>query len=422
MSVIKVYRYHRPVWLPVILTGSLSILIAAYVLLPAQSVNAAGPGGGISLAQAPAGTGRQTPEAAPRETDPEHLRAGDTLAAPQTPEAAPRETPPWETTHGKTAPAGQADQADQAGESRSPRTPAPLAGEAPLAQLFGEVPETPRTEQAEAAVPGANHRRMAPPGAARTETASQEQERGRDKPAPAPGLAPPGVDGTVEFDRRRDKPAPAPRLAPQPPEAAEDIALLRRDLVRLSREMQSLQDTVRQALTGPTRPEHKTAHGAQARPAGAAPARRAQQPSQQPSGPLHRVRAGDTLGAIAARHGLPLACLLHWNGLRRTDVIHPGQGLHLSGDTPCASPRMQTRQRAGPKPRRRAAPDDPGPALEHWVILGMNTRQAALLSPDQQVHLFAIGEIVPGAGRIIRLDSRRKLVTTRRGVIHSLGR
>lgn len=44
----------------------------------------------------------------------------------------------------------------------------------------------------------------------------------------------------------------------------------------------------------------------------------------------YTVRRGDTLSAIAQRHGLRLTDLLHWNGLGRSSVLHPGQTLRLS--------------------------------------------------------------------------------------------
>lgn len=41
------------------------------------------------------------------------------------------------------------------------------------------------------------------------------------------------------------------------------------------------------------------------------------------------VRPGDTLSAIAARHGTTVAALVRANGIRNPDLIHPGQVLHL---------------------------------------------------------------------------------------------
>lgn len=43
----------------------------------------------------------------------------------------------------------------------------------------------------------------------------------------------------------------------------------------------------------------------------------------------YRVRSGDTLGAIAARHRVALADLLRWNRLDAKTLIHPGQRLRL---------------------------------------------------------------------------------------------
>jgi hypothetical protein len=42
------------------------------------------------------------------------------------------------------------------------------------------------------------------------------------------------------------------------------------------------------------------------------------------------VRAGDSLGAIADRHGVALSTLERLNGLSRNAVIHPGQRLRVS--------------------------------------------------------------------------------------------
>ncbi|NJC22072.1 LysM repeat protein [Arthrobacter pigmenti] len=51
----------------------------------------------------------------------------------------------------------------------------------------------------------------------------------------------------------------------------------------------------------------------------------------QPSGGQYTIRAGDTLGAIAARHGISLSALLSANKLTATTIIHPGKKLTIPG-------------------------------------------------------------------------------------------
>ena len=50
-----------------------------------------------------------------------------------------------------------------------------------------------------------------------------------------------------------------------------------------------------------------------------------------PATGVHTVAAGDTLGAIAALHGINLDTLLAQNGLSYASVIYPGQQIQLTG-------------------------------------------------------------------------------------------
>lgn len=52
----------------------------------------------------------------------------------------------------------------------------------------------------------------------------------------------------------------------------------------------------------------------------------------------YTVAAGDTLFAIAQRHGIPLDALLSANGLDRSSIIYPGQALAVSVAAPVAAP------------------------------------------------------------------------------------
>lgn len=51
----------------------------------------------------------------------------------------------------------------------------------------------------------------------------------------------------------------------------------------------------------------------------------------------YTIKRGDTISAIAARHGLRTADVLAWNGLRWSSVIHPGQVIRLSAATTTAT-------------------------------------------------------------------------------------
>jgi len=64
----------------------------------------------------------------------------------------------------------------------------------------------------------------------------------------------------------------------------------------------------------------------------------------------YTVRPGDTVTAIAIRHGLRTADVLAWNGLGWRSVIYPGQTLRLTSKSSAAKPA------AKPAPARAAAP------------------------------------------------------------------
>lgn len=52
----------------------------------------------------------------------------------------------------------------------------------------------------------------------------------------------------------------------------------------------------------------------------------------------YTIKPGDTVGAIAARHGLRTADVLAWNGLSWRSVIYPGQKLRLSAAATATKP------------------------------------------------------------------------------------
>jgi LysM repeat protein len=85
-------------------------------------------------------------------------------------------------------------------------------------------------------------------------------------------------------------------------------------------------------------------------PTPAAPAATPEAPAapSPASGSVYTVKSGDTLGAIAARHGVKLSEVLGWNGLNMGSIIYPGQKIKIGAGTSAA-----------PAP---AAPSAPAPA------------------------------------------------------------
>ncbi|MDQ0821780.1 LysM repeat protein [Arthrobacter sp. V4I6] len=69
-----------------------------------------------------------------------------------------------------------------------------------------------------------------------------------------------------------------------------------------------------------------------------APAPAAQPSAPESTGTSYTVEPGDTLGAIAARHGVQLAEVLGWNGLNLGSIIYPGQKITIGAGTTAPSP------------------------------------------------------------------------------------
>ncbi|SFU09083.1 lytic transglycosylase domain-containing protein [Arthrobacter sp. ov118] len=80
--------------------------------------------------------------------------------------------------------------------------------------------------------------------------------------------------------------------------------------------------------------------GSKAAPAPTASASATVKPATAASGTgsVHIVKAGDTLSAIAARHGVGLSQIFKWNGLGMGSIIYPGQKIKLGGGSTATTP------------------------------------------------------------------------------------
>ena len=90
----------------------------------------------------------------------------------------------------------------------------------------------------------------------------------------------------------------------------------------------------------------------------AAPAPAAPAPAAPAGGSAYTVKPGDTLSAIAARHGVKLSEVFGWNGLNMGSIIHPGQQIKIGGGTAAPAPSAPAPAPAAPAP----APAAPAPA------------------------------------------------------------
>lgn len=103
------------------------------------------------------------------------------------------------------------------------------------------------------------------------------------------------------------------------------------------------------------------------------------------SGATYTVKAGDTLGAIAARHGVRLADVFSWNNLSGRSIIYPGQkikigsakGAPAGASAPAPAPAKASRAKTGGSYTVRAGDTLSAIASRHGV------RLSALLSVNR---------------------------------------
>ena len=60
--------------------------------------------------------------------------------------------------------------------------------------------------------------------------------------------------------------------------------------------------------------------------------------------------SGDTLGAIAAKHGVPLSSIFSWNSLNGSSIIYPGQKIKVSGGSAPSAPAAPAAPAPAPAP------------------------------------------------------------------------
>jgi LysM repeat protein len=94
-------------------------------------------------------------------------------------------------------------------------------------------------------------------------------------------------------------------------------------------------------------------------------------PAAAAAGSVYTVKSGDTLGAIAARHGVKLSEVFGWNGLNMGSIIYPGQQIKIGGGAAAPAPAPAPAP-AAPAPAAPAAPA-PAPASGSYTIKSGDT-------------------------------------------------
>jgi LysM repeat protein len=137
-------------------------------------------------------------------------------------------------------------------------------------------------------------------------------------------------------------------------------------------------------------------------------------PASEPSAPapapdaagssVYTVKAGDTLGAIAERHGVGLSKVLGWNGLNMGSIIYPGQKIKIGAGGAAPAP-------AAPAPAPAAPASAPVSSGSYTIragdtLSGIAARNGVRLSEVLSANQLTMSTIIypgqklviPGAG------------------------
>jgi LysM repeat protein len=89
----------------------------------------------------------------------------------------------------------------------------------------------------------------------------------------------------------------------------------------------------------------------------------------------YTVKSGDTLSAIAARHGVTLSQVFGWNGLKMSSIIYPGQKITVGAGavTPAPAAPAPAAKPAAPAPAPAAKPAAPAPASGSYTVKSGDT-------------------------------------------------
>jgi len=141
---------------------------------------------------------------------------------------------------------------------------------------------------------------------------------------------------------------------------------------------------------------------APAAPKPSAPAKSTPTTPASGGGSVYVVKSGDTLSAIATRHGVGLSEIFKWNGLGMSSVIYPGQKVKVGGGSSTPAPSAPVTA-AAPKPSAPAPASSGSYTIKAGDTLsGIAARNGVRLSDVLSANRLTMSSIIyPGQKLVI---------------------
>jgi len=141
---------------------------------------------------------------------------------------------------------------------------------------------------------------------------------------------------------------------------------------------------------------------APAAPKPSAPAKSTPTTPASGGGSVYVVKSGDTLSAIATRHGVGLSEIFKWNGLGMSSVIYPGQKVKVGGGSSAPAPSAPVTA-AAPKPSAPAPASSGSYTIKAGDTLsGIAARNGVRLSDVLSANRLTMSSIIyPGQKLVI---------------------
>lgn len=137
-------------------------------------------------------------------------------------------------------------------------------------------------------------------------------------------------------------------------------------------------------------------------------------------GGMHTVAKGESLSLIAAQYGISLDTLVQANGINNPSFIPVGLKIRVDGNEVSEADKARNARlttgviAASTRGSSSTAAQSSGPA---WQVAGMSPGRVVLVSREGRYISGAVGENVPGVGRITAINMAAQTVSTTGGTL-----